>query len=185
MYNRDQLVQLFHERALKFGDFTLASGKKSKYYLDGKQITLHSAGLRHVSEGLLDLLSDVEYDAIGGMSIGADPIVGGVLTAAAERGQELLGFLVRKEAKGHGTNKYVEGPVQPGMKVVVIDDVVTTGGSALLAADRIVEFGCEVVQMVGIVDRMEGGAANFAERNLPFRSLLSIQDFGIDPPSTD
>jgi orotate phosphoribosyltransferase len=185
MYDRDQLVQLFHERALKFGDFTLASGRKSKYYLDGKQITLHSAGLRHVSEGLLDLLADVEYDAIGGMSIGADPIVGGVLTAAAERGQELLGFLVRKEAKGHGTNKYVEGPVQPGMKVVVIDDVVTTGGSALLAADRIVEFGCEVVQMVGIVDRMEGGAANFAERKLPFRSLLSIQDFGIDPPEPE
>ncbi len=182
MYNRDQLVQLFHERALKFGDFTLASGKKSKYYLDGKQITLHSGGLRHVSEGLLDMLADVEYDAIGGMSIGADPIVGGVLTAAAERGQELLGFLVRKEAKGHGTNKYVEGPVQPGMKVVVIDDVVTTGGSALLAADRIIDFGCEVVQMVGIVDRMEGGAANFAERDLPFRSLLSIQDFGIEPP---
>jgi orotate phosphoribosyltransferase len=164
MYNRDQLVQLFHERALKFGDFTLASGKKSKYYLDGKQITLHSAGLRHVSEGLLDLLSDIEYDAIGGM---------------------LLGFLVRKEAKGHGTNKYVEGPVQTGMKVVVIDDVVTTGGSALLAADRIVEFGCEVVQMVGIVDRMEGGASNFAARNLPFRSLLSIQDFGIDPPQPE
>ena len=76
MYDRDQLVQLFHQRALKFGDFTLASGKKSKYYLDGKQITLHSAGLRHVSEGLLDLLDDVEYDAIGGMSIGADPIIG-------------------------------------------------------------------------------------------------------------
>jgi len=185
MYDRDQLVQLFHERALKFGDFTLASGKKSKYYLDGKQITLHSAGLRHVSEGLLDLLADVEYDAIGGMSIGADPIVGGVLTAAAERGRELLGFLVRKEAKGHGTNKYVEGPVQPGMKVVVIDDVVTTGGSALLAADRIMEFGCDVVQMVGIVDRMEGGAANFADRNLPFRSLLSIEDFGIAPPESD
>ena len=185
MYNRDQLVQLFHERALKFGDFTLASGKKSKYYLDGKQITLHSAGLRHVSEGLLDLLADVEYDAIGGMSIGADPIVGGVLTAAAERGEEMLGFLIRKEAKGHGTNKYVEGPVQPGMKVVVIDDVVTTGGSALLAADRIIEFGCEVVQMVGVVDRMEGGAANFAARDLPFRSLLSIQDFGIDPPQPE
>ncbi|MHC4878695.1 MAG: orotate phosphoribosyltransferase [Planctomycetota bacterium] len=185
MYDRDQLVQLFHERALKFGDFTLASGRKSKYYLDGKQITLHSAGLRHVSEGLLDLLEDVEYDAIGGMSIGADPIVGGVLTAAAERGEELLGFLIRKEAKGHGTNKYVEGPVQPGMKVVVIDDVVTTGGSALLAADRIIEFGCEVVQMVGVVDRMEGGAANFAARDLPFRSLLSIQDFGIEPPQPE
>ncbi len=183
MYDRQKLIELFHKRALKFGDFTLASGKKSSYYLDGKQITLHSEGLRLVSEGLLDLLSDVQFDAIGGMSIGADPIIGGVLVAAAARGRELCGFLVRKEPKGHGTNKYVEGPVVPGMKVVIIDDVVTTGGSALQSVDRIVEFGCEVVQVVGIVDRMEGGAKNFAERRLPFRSLLSITDFGIAPPS--
>lgn len=182
MYDRTALIQLFHDRALRFGDFTLASGKKSTYYLDGKQITLHSRGLQLVSDGLLDLLSDVAFDAIGGMSIGADPIIGGVLTAAAARGREMLGFLVRKEPKGHGTQRYIEGPVQPGMKVVVIDDVVTTGGSSLQAADRIIEFGCEVVQVVGIVDRMEGGPANFAARNLPFRSLLTIQDFGITPP---
>lgn len=183
MYDRAALISLFHERALKFGDFTLASGKKSKYYLDGKQITLHSRGLRLVSEGLLELLNGVEFDGIGGMSIGADPIIGGVLTAAAEKNRDLLGFLVRKEPKGHGTQRYIEGPVQPGMKVVVIDDVVTTGGSSLQAVDRIVEFGCEVVQVVGIVDRMEGGAANFAERKLPFQSLLTIRDFGIDPPA--
>jgi len=183
MYDRTALIQLFHDRALRFGDFTLASGKKSTYYLDGKQITLHSRGLQLVSEGLLDLLSDVAFDAIGGMSIGADPIIGGVLTAASARGREMLGFLVRKEPKGHGTQRYIEGPVQPGMKVVVIDDVVTTGGSSLQAADRIIEFGCEVVQVVGIVDRMEGGPANFAARNLPLRSLLTIQDFGITPPA--
>jgi orotate phosphoribosyltransferase len=183
MYDRAALIKLFHERALKFGDFTLASGKKSSYYLDGKQITLYSHGVRLVSEGLLDLLADVEFDAIGGMVIGADPIIGGVLTAAAERGRNLDGFLVRKEAKGHGTKKYVEGPVQPGMKVVVIDDVVTTGGSALEAAQRVQDFGCEVVQMVGIVDRMEGGAKNFAAAGLAFRSLLAITDFGIDPPA--
>ena len=181
MYDRHALIQLFHERALRFGDFTLASGKKSSYYLDGKQISLHSAGLRQVSEGLLDLLGDVSYAAIGGMSLGADPIVGGVLTAAAERNVDLAGFLVRKEAKGHGTQRYVEGPVQPGMSVVVIDDVVTTGGSALQAVDRIVEFGCQVVCVVGIVDRCEGGPAAFAARGLPFRSLLSVQDFGITP----
>lgn len=182
MYDRAQLVRLFHERALKFGDFTLASGKKSTYYLDGKQITLHSAGLKLVSEGLLDLLEGVEYAAIGGMSIGADPIVGGVLTAAAARGKSLDGFLVRKEPKGHGTKKYIEGPVQPGAKVVVIDDVVTTGGSSLEAVERIVEFGCEVICVVGIVDRKEGGAANFAVKNLPFRALLTIEDFGIQAP---
>src|SRR4051812_42719437 len=99
MYDRALLISLFRERALKFGDFTLASGKKAKYYLDGKQITLHSQGLRLVSEGLLDLLQDVSFQAIGGMSIGADPIIGGVLTAAAGTGRDLEGFLVRKEAK--------------------------------------------------------------------------------------
>lgn len=185
MSNREKLIDLFRARALQFGDFTLVSGKKSKYYLDGKQITLYSEGLRLVGAGLLDLLEGVEFDAIGGMSIGADPIVGGVLVVAAERQQPISGFMVRKEPKGHGTQQYIEGPVNPGMKVVIIDDVVTTGGSSLLAVDRVHEFGCEVVQVVAVVDRMEGGAANFAERNLPFQSLLTIQDFGIDPPPAD
>ncbi len=184
MYDRKRLIKLFHERALKFGDFTLASGKKSTYYLDGKQISLHSTGLRLVSEGLLELLKDIDYSAIGGMVIGADPIVGGVLVAAAEQSRSLDGFLVRKESKGHGTQRYIEGPVTPGAKVVVIDDVVTTGGSALQAVERLVEFGCTVVCVVGIVDRKEGGAANFAAKNLPFRSLLTIEDFGIAAPTT-
>lgn len=183
MFDRARLIALFRERALKFGDFTLASGRKASYYLDGKQISLHSEGLQLVSEGLLDLLAGTEFQAIGGMSIGADPIIGGVLAVAGARQQALAGFLVRKEPKGHGTQRYIEGPVQPGMKVVVIDDVVTTGGSALQAVDRIQEFGCEVVQIVAIVDRLEGGAANFAARKLPLTSLLSIRDFGIEPPA--
>ncbi len=182
MYDRNRLIALFKERALKFGEFTLASGKTATYYLDGKQITLQSEGLRLVSEGLLDLLSDVDYDAIGGMSIGADPIIGGTITVAAERGFDVQGFLIRKEAKGHGTGRFVEGPVQPGVRVVIVDDVVTTGGSSLQAIDRIEEFGCKVVQVVAIVDRLEGGAANFAARDLPLRSLLTIEDFGIAAP---
>jgi orotate phosphoribosyltransferase len=183
MQHRSRLIELFRQRALKFGEFTLASGKKARYYLDGKQITLHSEGLRLVSEGLLEILEGLDFQAIGGMSIGADPIIGGVLTAAGARGRDLLGFLVRKEPKGHGTQRYIEGPVQPGMKVVIVDDVVTTGGSSLQAIDRIQEFGCEVVQVVAIVDRMEGGAANFAARKLPLKSLLTIEDFGIKPPA--
>jgi orotate phosphoribosyltransferase len=182
MPSRVRLIELFRQRALKFGDFTLASGKRASYYLDGKQITLHSEGLKLVSDGLLELLDGLPFQAIGGMSIGADPIIGGVLAAAGARGRELLGFLVRKESKGHGTQRYIEGPVQAGMKVVIVDDVVTTGGSSLLAIDRIQEFGCEVVQVVAIVDRMEGGAANFAARGLNLKSLLTIQDFGITPP---
>ncbi|MCA9093051.1 MAG: orotate phosphoribosyltransferase [Planctomycetaceae bacterium] len=182
MYDRQALIALFRERALKFGEFTLASGKKASYYLDGKQITLHSEGLRLVSEGLLELLKDIECDGFGGMSIGADPIVGGVLTVAAMQGRKLDGFMVRKEAKGHGTGRFIEGPVQPGMKVVVVDDVVTTGGSSIQAIERVEEFGCKVVGVVAIIDRMEGGAANFAARGLSMKSLLTIEDFGIKPP---
>ncbi len=181
MYDRQRLIDLFRERALKFGEFTLVSGKKSSYYLDGKQITLHSQSLRLVSEGLLELLEDVEFQAIGGMSIGADPIIGGMLAVAAERNRPLDGFLVRKEAKGHGTNRFIEGPVSAGTKVVIIDDVVTTGGSSIEAVDRIEEFDCETVQVVGIVDRLQGAAANFDQRGLPFRTLLTVEDFGIKP----
>lgn len=181
MYDRSRLIDLFRERALKFGDFTLASGQKSSYYLDGKQITLHSLGLRLVCEGLLTLVDQYEFTAIGGMSIGADPIIGGMLTVAAETNRSLDGFLVRKEPKGHGTQKYIEGPVKPGDKVVIVEDVVTTGGSSLLAVDRAQDFGCEVVCVVGIVDRLQGGEANFAARNLPFHPLLTVRDLGVEP----
>lgn len=177
------LLKLFRERALKFGDFTLASGKKAKYYLDGKQITLHSQGLRLVSEGLLKLMEGVDAQAVGGMSIGADPIVGGMLAIAGGQGRDLAGFLVRKEPKGHGTQKYIEGPVTPGMKVVIVEDVVTTGGSSILAADRAKEFGLDVVLVLAIIDRMEGGRENFAKHGLKFESLLKITDFGIEPPT--
>jgi orotate phosphoribosyltransferase len=182
MYTKPALVALVRERALKFGDFTLASGKKAKYYLDGKQVTLDARGLRLLSEGLLDLLSDLEFDAVGGMSIGADPIVAGILTVAAERGRDLQGFLVRKEAKGHGTGRYIEGPVQPGARVAIVEDVVTTGGSSLLAVERVKEFGATPIVVAAIIDRMEGGRANFDAINLELRSLLTIRDFGLEPP---
>ncbi|WP_206028428.1 orotate phosphoribosyltransferase [Thalassoroseus pseudoceratinae] len=178
-YNRDQLIEAFKNQALKFGEFTLASGQKSNYYLDGKQVTLEAHGLRLVAEGLLDLLADVKYDAIGGMSIGADPIIGAVIAMASVRGRDLKGFLVRKEAKGHGTKRYVEGPVTPGERVVIVDDVVTTGGSAMISVERIQEFGCDVVQVVGVVDRLQGGAATFAGAELPYRALLDVTDLDV------
>ena len=117
------------------------------------------------------------------MVIGADPIVGGMLNAASEKRPDLRGFLIRKESKGHGTQKFVEGPVEPGMKVVIVEDVVTTGGSALQAVERIQDFGCEVVCVAGIIDRLEGGKANFEARGLEHRTLLTIRDFGLEPPT--
>jgi orotate phosphoribosyltransferase len=183
MYDKQALISLVREKALKFGDFTLASGKRAKYYLDGKQVTLDSAGAKLVAEGILDLLGQPLPAAVGGMSIGADPITAAVVTMAGVRGLPLKGFLVRKEAKGHGTNRFVEGPVQPGDEAVIVEDVVTTGGSSLLAIERAEEFGLRVRRVIAIIDRLEGGAAAFARRGYELSSLLTIRDFGIDPGS--
>jgi len=183
VYDKQALTELIRQKALKFGDFTLASGKKATYYLDGKQVTLDPEGSRLIAEGILDLLSaETLPKAVGGMSIGADPITSAVVTMSAVRGTPLLGFMVRKQAKGHGTNQYVEGPVKPGDEVAIVEDVVTTGGSSLEAIERVEAFGMKVTRVIAIVDRMEGGAKVFARAGYPFASLLSIRDFGIEPP---
>lgn len=184
MYDKAALAALIRERALRFGDFTLASGKKAKYYLDCKQVTLDPRGARLVGEGILELLGSYGNmpQAIGGMAIGADPITAAVVTMSDLRGTPLIGFMIRKDPKGHGTNQYVEGPVQPGQEVAIVEDVVTTGGSSLAAIERAEAFGLKVVRVIGIVDRMEGGAEAFAQKGYPFAALFSIQDFGIEPP---
>ncbi len=182
MYDKQALVAEIRKKALKFGDFTLASGKKAKYYLDGKQVTLDGEGARLVAEGILDLLADRMPDAVGGMAIGADPIAAAVITMSAVRGTPIRGFMVRKESKGHGTNQYVEGPVKPGDEVVIVEDVVTTGGSSLKAIERVEAFGMKVRGVIAIIDRMEGGREAFESRGYRLQSLLTIRDFGIEPP---
>jgi orotate phosphoribosyltransferase len=182
VYDKQALIELVRERALRFGEFTLVSGKKASYYLDGKQVTLDAAGARLVGEGILELLADDMPRAVGGMAIGADPITAAVITIAGVRGVPLRGFLVRKQAKEHGTGRYIEGPVTAGDEVVIVEDVVTTGGSSLEAIERAEAFGLKVKRVVAIIDRMEGGAAAFTARGYPFASLLTIRDFGIEPP---
>jgi len=183
VYDRAALIRLFEERALKRGDFTLASGKKSSYYLDGKQVTLHSKGALLIAEGFWELLGENLPAAVGGMSIGADPISAAILTVAGMQGRDLVGFMVRKEPKGHGTQRYIEGPLEVGSEVVIVEDVVTTGGSSLQAIERVEAYGCKVRQVLAIVDRLEGGAAAFQQRGYGFASLLTIRDFGIEPPA--
>ena len=186
MYDKQALMDLVREKALKFGDFTLASGKKATYYLDGKQVTLDPQGSRLIGEGILELIAAGEQpDAVGGMAIGADPITSAVVTMSAVTDQPIKGFLVRKEAKGHGTNRHVEGPVKPGEKIVIVEDVVTTGGSSLRAIEIVEEFGLEVLGVIAIVDRMEGGTKAFADAGHKLQSLLTIEDFGITPPPAD
>ena len=184
MYDRASLQSLILEKALKFGSFTLASGRKATYYLDGKQVTLDPHGARLVGEGILDLLAQDRLPAaVGGMSIGADPITAAVVAMSSIRDMPVRGFMIRKEPKGHGTNQYVEGPVRPGEEVAIVEDVVTTGGSSLAAIERAEAFGLKVLRVIGIIDRMEGGAEAFAQRGYPFASLFTIRDFGIEPPS--
>ncbi len=180
MYNRQALIDFVKDKALKFGEFTLTSGQKSHYYLDGKQVTLDSAGALLVAEGIHSAWGDTPPDAVGGMSIGADPITGAVVTLAGVRGLPLKGFMVRKEAKGHGAKRFVEGPVEPGDRVVIVEDVVTTGGSSLLAIERAEQFGLEVIRVMAIVDRLQGGAEAFRDAGYPFTSLLTIDDLGVE-----
>src|SRR3990172_8657959 len=131
MYDRDALQQLVREKALKFGDVTLSSGRKSNYYLDCRLVTLDSVGAPLIAEGMLDLLADDLPDLVGGLAIGADPITAAILTLAGIRGLPLRGVMVRKEAKGHGTGRLVEGPFHEGESIAIVEDVVTTGGSSL------------------------------------------------------
>ncbi|MCI0491678.1 MAG: orotate phosphoribosyltransferase [Planctomycetes bacterium] len=181
MYDREALKTLVREKALRFGDFTLASGKKAKYYLDCRQVTLDAQGVRLVGEGMLDLLGGNLPDLVGGMAIGADPITAAILTLAGVRGLALRGAMVRKEAKQHGTGKLVEGPFRDGESIVIVEDVVTTGGSSLLAIERCEAVGLRVQRVLAIIDRLEGGREAFAERGYELTTLFTIRDFGIGP----
>jgi len=183
MYDKQDLIALVREKALKFGDFTLASGKKASYYLDCRQVALDSQGARLIGEGMLDMLGDDLPDLVGGMAIGADPITGSIVTLAGIRNVPLRGVMVRKEPKQHGTGRYVEGPYQEGEDLVIVEDVVTTGGSSLLAIERCEAVGLKVKRVLAIIDRLEGGREAFADRGYELTTLLTIKDFGIEPPS--
>lgn len=162
---RAELFNLLKERSFQFGDFTLTSGKKSKYYFDGKLTTLHPRGTHLVGNVYLNLMEseEIEADAIGGLVIGADPIVTAVAYASYLRGDGIEAFLVRKEAKKHGTMSLIEGTVKKGDRVVVVDDVCTTGGSTRKAVDSCLQEGLEVAAIMPLVDREEGGREAFSD----------------------
>lgn len=179
MYDKDSLISLVRELALQLGDFTLASGKKSKYYLDCRKVTLDSAGANLIADGMLELMGADLPDAVGGMAIGADPITAAIITVAGRTGRKLKGFIVRKEAKQHGTGRDVEGPVQPGDRVIIVEDVVTTGGSSLAAIEKTEAFGLTVLGVLAIIDRLEGGRQTLSSRGYSLHTLLTIRDFGL------
>jgi len=173
---RDRLLDLFCEVAYQEGDFTLSSGQKSTYYINGKQVTLHPAGGVMVGRLLLDQIP-LEAIAVAGLTLGADPMVSGVSIVGAYRDRPITPLIVRKEAKGHGTQAYIEGPtLPPGGKVVVLEDVVTTGQSAWQAVERLRNAGYAVDTVVALVDRQQGGSEFYQSQGLKFVALFSIAD---------
>ena len=164
------------EHSLKRGDFTLASGKKSNYYFNGKMTTLDGRGAYLVARVFMAMIADDVPRAIGGLTLGADPIIGSMLALAGMEDLDLKGFIVRKAAKGHGTKSRVEGPLSGGDSVAIIEDVVTTGGSALEAIEAIKETGCEVRRVLAVVDRQDGGRENLEAEGYTLESIFTAQE---------
>ncbi len=176
---KKRLFELLYERSFLYREegFKLASGKISPYYLDCKKTTLSSEALPLVGKLLFEEAWKFSPQAVGGLTLGADPLVAAVCFEAGLRGFLLEGFIVRKEAKGHGTKRYLEGNISAGMRAVILEDVVTTGASSLKAAQRAREAGLEVLAVVALVDRKEGAEEALKAHGLPLRSVFQIEQF--------
>jgi len=173
---RQLLLELLAQRAYRHGNFTLASGRTSTHYVNCKPVSLSGLGLALLSAQMLELV-EPEAAAVAGLTLGADPLVSGVAQAAALAGKALDALIVRKEAKGHGTGAWLEGPLpEPGSRITVLEDVVTTGGSSLKAVKQLREAGYVVERVVTIVDRQEGGLAAMQEAGLELRSLFQLDE---------
>lgn len=174
-----KLFELIQKLSLKRGQFTLASGKASSYYIDCRMTTLSGEGAYLIGKLLQERIAALHVDAVGGMSMGADPMVSAVIYRAAEMGQPLDGFLIRKEAKDHGTGRQVEGHLQAWMRVVLLEDVVTTGNSTLKAIEAVrrVSPDIEIVKVLSLVDRGEGGSELFSRLGIPYEALFGIDAF--------
>ena len=173
---RALLLQLLAERAYRHGQFTLASGRTSSHYVNCKPVSLSGPGLALLSAQMLALV-EPEAAAVAGLTLGADPLVSGVAQAAALAGRQLDALIVRKEAKGHGTGAWLEGPLPAaGSVITVLEDVVTTGGSSLKAVRQLREAGYTVNRVVTIVDRQEGGLEAMTAAGLELRSLFRLEN---------
>jgi orotate phosphoribosyltransferase len=172
---RELLLSLLARHAYRQGTFTLASGRGSAHYVNCKPVSLSGVGLALLGRLLLPLV-EPEAAAVAGLTMGADPLVSAVALQAALEGRPLDALIVRKEAKGHGTGAWLEGPLPaPGALITVLEDVVTSGGSALKAARQLRQAGYTVRRVVAIVDRREGGEATLAEESLELRSLFPVE----------
>lgn len=178
---RGALLQQIKDKAVVHGRVTLSSGLEADYYVDLRRVTLDGEAAPLVGQVLLDLTDGLEFDAVGGLTMGADPVAGAMLHAAAARGRRLDAFVVRKAAKAHGLQRQVEGPDIKGRRVLVVEDTSTTGGSPLTAVEAVREAGAEVVAVATIVDRATGAAEKIQEgAGVPYLFAYSKDELGLD-----
>jgi len=177
---KEKLQALLEKEALRRGKFTLSSGKESNYYLDGRVITMTPEGAYLVAGIILEMAKDKQVDAIGGPTLGADPIVGAIAALSHLNNIPIKTFIVRKAAKEHGMSKQIEGPVlKSGAKVILVDDVATTGKALIEAKQALDRAGIIADTAIVIVDRLEGATENLAKSGLKLESLFTIKDFGL------
>ncbi|XTZ20372.1 MAG: orotate phosphoribosyltransferase [cyanobacterium endosymbiont of Rhopalodia fuxianensis] len=173
---RQYLLSLFVNHAYAEGDFLLSSQQKSAHYINGKQVTLRAEGAVIIGRLLLSMLPE-DTQGVAGLTLGGDPIVTSVITVSAYENRPISALIVRKEAKGHGTQAYIEGPtLKEGAKVVVLEDVVTTGKSVILAVERLRAVGYKVDRVIALVDREQGGAVHCQSQGLEFKTIFSITE---------
>lgn len=176
MNNKLELIKILAEKSLKVSkepEFLLASGQKSNFYVDCKMTTLFSRGLPLIGEIFFERITSLNIKGIGGLTLGADPIATATAMVAGQRGIDLVSFVIRKESKKHGLMKWIEGGMAPGDRVVIIDDVITTGGSTIKAIDKSEEAGLEIVKVIVLVDREEGGRENILKRGYEVEAIFT------------
>ena len=177
---RDELLQQIKTKAIVHERVTLSSGREADYYVDLRRVSLDGTAAPLVGEVMLDLTSDLDFDAVGGLTLGADPVAGAMLHAAAKRGRVLDAFVVRKSEKHHGLQRRIEGPDVSGRRVLAVEDTSTTGGSVLEAVSALREAGADVVAVAAIVDRDTGAKQNVEESSgLAYRFAIGKDELGL------
>jgi orotate phosphoribosyltransferase len=178
------LLELLKERSFRKegGPFHLASGEISDYYIDGKMTVVSSAGVHLIGEVLYERTKELDIDAIGGLEVGAVPLVAAAVGAYQRHNQAMEGFWVRNKEKDHGTRKLIEGDLKRGSRVVIVDDVFTQGKSAFKAVNAVQDQGCEVVLVLALVDRLRGAEELFRKNGIEnYEAVFTIRDFGVNP----
>ncbi|MFQ5454704.1 MAG: orotate phosphoribosyltransferase [Nitrospirota bacterium] len=176
---KEKLIDIIVSKSLQVADrpiFELSSGKKSEIYIDCKKTTCNGKGKFLIGNLIFDMISHLNIDAIGGLTLGADPIASAVSLIGWTKGHLINAFVVRKAPKGHGLQYFIEGDVKKGNKVIIVDDVVTTGGSTIEAIQKARKFGLDVIKTIVLVDRQEGGRENILKENVAFDAIVTKEE---------